>query len=105
MHGDEKLTPTKWVAYSAKADGKPVTVAMFDHPANLRHPAKMFTMNTPFAYIAATLNVWKEPITLKAGHPLNLCYGVAVWDGAVDKDTVERVYECWVKLSGVHTHK
>ena len=44
--GDQRLTPTKWCAYTAKADGKPVTVAIFDHPANLRHPAKLFTMTS-----------------------------------------------------------
>ena len=72
-------------------DGKPVTVAIFDHPKNLRHPAKMFTMSTPFAYLSATCNVWKEPITIKAGKPLDLRYGVAVWDGEVEKTAVARV--------------
>ena len=58
-----RLTRTKWCAYTAKADGKPVTVAMFDHPGNFRHPATMFTMTNRFAYLSATLNEWKEPIT------------------------------------------
>ena len=49
--GDERLTPAKWCAYTAKADSTPVTVAIFDHPDNLRHPAKMFTMSKPFAYL------------------------------------------------------
>jgi hypothetical protein len=100
VRGDEQLTCTKWCAYTAKADGKPVTVAMLDHPANLRHPAQMFTVNTPFAYISATRNEWKQPITVKVGHPLKLCYAVALWDGAVDKASVEKLYQRWVKLSG-----
>ena len=83
----QRFTPTRWCAYTAKAEGRSVTVALFDHPANLRHPAHMFTMNTPFAYMSATMNVWKEPITVAAGHPLNLCYGVALWDGEADKAT------------------
>jgi hypothetical protein len=99
VRGDERLTPVKWCAYVAKADGHPVTVAIFDHPANLRHPATMFTMQTHFAYLSATLNEWKQPITLKAGQPLNLSYGVALWDGEVDKATVERLYERWLTLS------
>jgi hypothetical protein len=99
VRGDERLTPVKWCALTAKANGKPVTVAMFDHPKNLRHPAKMFTMSTPFAYLSATCNVWKEPITIKAGKPLDLRYGVAVWDGAVDKKTVEKLYQRWLKIS------
>ncbi len=99
VRGDERLTPVKWCAYTAKADGKPVTVAIFDHPENPRHPAKMFTMSTPFAYLSATCNVWKEPITIKAGRPLDLRYAAAVWDGAVDKKTVEKLYQRWLKLS------
>ena len=32
--GDERLTETKWTAYTAPVDGKPVTVAVFDDPKN-----------------------------------------------------------------------
>ncbi len=88
----------KRCAYTAKADGKPVTVAMFDHPGNFR-PATFFTLTHGFAYLSATLNEWKEPITLKAGQPLKLCYGIALWDGEVDKAAVEKLYQRWVKLS------
>jgi hypothetical protein len=100
VRGDEHLTPTKWCAYTAKADGKPVTVAVFDHPKNVRHPAKMFTMMTPFAYLSATINLWKEPLTVEAGKPLDLRYGVAVWDGEVDRATVEKVYQRWLEIAG-----
>jgi hypothetical protein len=93
-----RLTPVRWCAYSAKADGKLVTVAMFDHPANLRYPAKFFTMTQPFAYLSATLNAAKEPVSVKAGKPLDLCYGVALWDGQADKAAVERLYQRWLGL-------
>jgi hypothetical protein len=99
IRGDEQLTPAKWCAYTAKADGKPVTVALFDHPKNVRYPAKMFTMTQPFAYLSATRNEWKQPITLEAGKPLELHYAVAVWDGKVDKPTVERLYQRWLKMN------
>jgi hypothetical protein len=99
VRGDEQLTPVKWCAYTAKADGKPVTVAVFDYPKNLRYPAKMFTMMTPFAYLSATRNEWMEPIKIEAGKPLNLSYGVAVWDGEVDKATVEKLYQRWLKMN------
>ncbi len=106
VRGDERLTPAKWCAYTAKADGHQVTVALFDHPNNLRYPAKMFTMTKPFAYLSATLNEWKEPVEVKAGKPLNLCYGVALWDGEKDKATVEKLYKRWLEISGSdQTHK
>jgi LacI family transcriptional regulator len=96
---DQRLTPTKWCVYAAKADGKPVTMAIFDHPANLCHPAKMFTMSKPFAYLSATLNAWKEPVTIQVGKPLDLRYGVAVWDGWVDGDEIGRLYRRWLTIS------
>jgi hypothetical protein len=100
VRGTERLTPVKWCAYVAKADGKPVTVAVFDYPENLRYPAKMFTMNKPpFPYLAATRNEWKKPITIQSGKPLNLRYGVAVWDGEADKATIEKLYQRWLQLS------
>ena len=101
VRGDERLTASKWCAYSAKANGKPVTVAIFDHPDNLRYPARMFTMAKPFAYLSATLNEWKEPVVVKAGEPLNLRYGVALWDGEADKAKVEKLYQRWLKQSGI----
>ena len=99
------LCGTRWCAYTAKADGKPVTVALFDDPANFRHPQTMFTLTRGFAYLAATMNEWKEPVIVKAGQPLELRYGVAVWDGEVDKVTVEKLYRRWVKLGDGESKK
>ena len=76
-----------------------VTVAVFDHPKNVRHPATMFTMPAGFAYISATLNLMEEPLTIEAGKPLLLRYGVAVWDGEAEPAEVERVYARWAKLA------
>jgi hypothetical protein len=101
VRGDERLTPTKWCAYTAKADGKPVTVAIFDYPTNFSYPSKMFTMGDAgksFAYLAATLDGWKKPVVVKSDKPLELTYGVAVWDGEVDRATVEKLYQRWLKL-------
>lgn len=111
LHADDKpgdgfgLTPSKWCVYTAKADGKLVTVAMFDHPANLRHPALMFTMVQPFAYLSATLNESKKPITVEAGKPLDLCYGVALWDGEADRATVENFYHRWLAVCSAGAQK
>jgi len=92
VRGDERLVPAKWCAYTASVGDKKVTVAIFDHPQNPRHPARMFTMAKPFAYLSATLNLWKEPLVIKAGQPLELRYGVAVCDGEVAAAQIERLY-------------
>jgi hypothetical protein len=85
----------KWCAYTAKADGKRVTVALFDGPTNPRHPNKIFTMSPPFAYLSATLNLWKEPLVLKAGETLKLNYAVALWDGDIAAAQIESLYRSW----------
>ena len=106
VRGSERLVAAKWCAYTAKADGKLVTVAIFDHPSNPRHPNKMFTMSPPFAYLSATLNLWKEPLALKAGGKLKLSYAVAAWDGEPSAEQIESLYEKWsnakLQLSTVH---
>ena len=96
VRGAERLARAGWCAYTAKADGRPVTIAMFGHPENLRHPTHWFTMTTPFAYMAATLNLHKEPLEVTSDKPLILSYAVAVLDGRVDKNKIDGVYRNWV---------
>ncbi|MEW6251993.1 MAG: DUF6807 family protein [Planctomycetota bacterium] len=97
VRGDERLYPGRWCAYTASVDGKPVTVAMFDGPENDR-PATWFTMADPFAYLSATLRLHKEPLTLEAGEPLYLTYGIAAWDGVVEREQIAKAYELWLAL-------
>ncbi|NQT01934.1 MAG: PmoA family protein [Planctomycetes bacterium] len=96
VRGDERLVRADWCAYTAKANGKVVTVAMFGHPDNLRHPTQWFTMTKSFAYLSATLNLHREPLKVLSGKPLALCYAVAVWDNRVENEQIENVYKWWV---------
>ena len=97
VRGDERLARARWCAFSAKADGKPVTIVMFGHPDNVRNPTWWFTMTKPFAYLSATLNLYREPLKITSRQPLVLRYAVAVWDGQVNDDRIERVYDQWIK--------
>jgi hypothetical protein len=97
FRGEEKLVRSSWCAFTSHAEGKPVTVAMFDFPDNTRHPATWFTMKKPFAYLSATLAVHEEPMVLRGSEKLILCYGVAVWDGATGPEEIEKVYQAWIK--------
>jgi len=96
FRGRERLVKSRWCAYTAAADGKEVTVAMFDDPNNPRHPAMWFVMDEPFAYMSATLNLHVEPLTVQAAQPLRLRYGVMVWDGGTPEERIERAYQRWV---------
>jgi len=97
VRGDERLVQARWCSYTAEANGKVVTVAMFGHPDNLRHPTQWFTMTKPFAYLSATLNLHKEPLKVTSDKPLVLRYAVAVWDNQIEKKRVEQIYNRWVK--------
>jgi len=97
VRGDERLTRASWCAYTAEANGKPVTIAMFGHPDNVRNPTHWFTMTKPFAYLSATLNLHREPLKVTSQESLVLRYAVALWDGKVDDDQIEQAYDQWIK--------
>ncbi len=97
FRGEERLSRSRWCAYTAKADGKLVTVAMFDHPENPRHPATWFTMAKPFAYMSATLRLHEEPLKVVANRRMALRYAVALWDGRPETSQIEELYGAWKK--------
>jgi len=92
FRGEERLARSRWCAYTAQTDGKTVTVAMFDHPENPRHPATWFMMAKPFAYMSATMRLHEEPLKVFAGKPLTLRYAVVLWDGRPEKSEIENFY-------------
>jgi hypothetical protein len=98
FRGEERLLRSRWCAYTAKADGRRVTAAMFDHPDNPRHPATWFTMAKPFAYLSATMRLHEEPLKVFAGRPLVLRYGVALWDGRAETAQIDALYKQWIAM-------
>jgi hypothetical protein len=98
VRDDERLTPSAWAACTGSVDGNTVTVAMFDHPENPR-PVLWFTMSKQFSYLSATINLWKDPMVIKAGEELDVCYGVAVWDGQATREQIDTAYRNWRKLA------
>jgi hypothetical protein len=97
VRGSEQLVQADWCAYTAPVDGQPVTVAMFSHPDSARHPTTWFTMTSHFAYLSATLNLAKQPLSIPRDQPLALSYAVAVWDGKIDRDQIQRAYDQWTQ--------
>jgi len=93
--GPHTLAESSWCAYTVENDETPVTIAMFNCPDNPR-PALWFTMLQPFSYLAATLDLSREPMELKNGEKLSLCYGIAAWDTIVDKSEIELLYTAWL---------
>jgi hypothetical protein len=85
----------QWCAYTAKVDDRPVTVVVMDEPQNPRAPATWFTMDQPFAYVSATLNLAAEKLDVTAGKPIVLTYGVAVCDGVLEQSDVQNLYSAF----------
>jgi hypothetical protein len=67
----------RWVDFSGQKAG----VAVFDHPANLRHPSPWY-LNEQLPYFSPAI-LLNEPLELAAGQMLNLRYRVLVHPGAL----------------------
>ena len=95
VRGDERVRPAAWAAATGMIGGKPVTVALWGGPHNEHRPVHWFTMTRPFSYLAATLDLEKNPRMLKPDETLRLRYGVAVFDGTADAAAITRAMETW----------
>jgi hypothetical protein len=90
---DERLTECEWMAYTAKLDGKPVTVVVFSYLDNPL-PTLAFTMGnagSSFAYLGISHNLHRKPVVIKSGESLEFNYLIAVWDDEVTAETIEKI--------------
>jgi hypothetical protein len=85
--------PARWVDFSgpAGANATPAGIAVFDHPANPRHPTPWYLNESHPYYSPAP--IYHEPLTLKAGATLRLRYRVLVHPGAGDTAALEREWQ------------
>ena len=101
VRGSERLTPRRWMAFAAKLQGEAVTVAMFDHPSNpvpmLLYTTGEATGSGVFSYMSATVDLYRKVIPLKAGQTFAVKYRVAVWDGEIPPEAVEKAYRDFVR--------
>ncbi len=99
VRGDERVTQASWAAYTAKLpNGNSATAAIFSHPENLR-PMFAFTMgdNSPaFAFLSATINLYRETLTWTDDSVIRLRWGVAIWDGEASQESIDAAYRFWI---------
>jgi len=93
LQGTDKIwgKPARWVDYSARLDGNLVGVAVFDHPANLRHPTTWHARGyslcaaNPFGLGSFTRDKSKDGSHMvPAGGKLEFRYRVAIYEGPAD---------------------
>jgi len=96
--------PAKWVLYYGPVDSKPVSVAMYDHPTNLRHPTTWHARD--YGLVAANpfgmhyfLGKKKGAgaFKVKDGGTLELRYRVEFFDGVVLPEIVEEKFQAFAK--------
>ena len=90
------VTPAKWSAVNGSVDGHDATIALFGQPSN-KGETRFFTMLNPFAYLAVTQNLEKQPIEYTAGDKFSIRYLLILYPGRKNADFVNARYAQWLR--------
>ena len=92
----------KWLLYQGPIDGKPMSIAMYDHPTNLRHPTTwhardygLVTSNPFGMHHFLGKEKGEGAFTIKKGDSLSLRYRVEFIDGLATPKQIESRYEAF----------
>ncbi len=94
----QEVAPAPWATVSFDAPSHPATIALAGHPSNARGDATYFNMLTPFAYLAATQDLDKEPLVYHSGEKWELNYLVLLYPEAKPSETLRQRVESWRKV-------
>ncbi len=96
--------PARWVDYSGTIDGKPVGIALFDHPANLRHPTRwhargygLFAANPFGLHDFAGEPRGSGNHTIADGGTLRLRYRFVFHEGDAESAGIESRWKKWAE--------
>lgn len=78
-NGRQDVSSHAWEAVTFDAPGQPATIAIFGAASNARGKPAFFAMKTPFAYLAATQGLDKEPLVYRRGESFELNYLVTLY--------------------------
>lgn len=92
----------RWMNFGGRAAGsKDFSIAIFDHPDNLRHPSPFFVImepKVPFGYFSPAL-LFNKPYTLPAGKSFSLEYRVLIYPAQADKNTLEAEWKSFSRTT------
>jgi hypothetical protein len=91
----QEVAPAAWAAVSFDRPTGPATIALSGHPSNARGDATYFNMLTPFAYLAATQALDKEPLVYRQGEKFELSYLILVYPEAKPSEKLRDRMERW----------
>lgn len=75
----QDASPHPWEAVLFNAPNRPATLAVFGAAGNARGEPRFFSMRTPFAYLAATQGLDREPLVYREGDAFELTYLVTLY--------------------------
>ena len=82
----------RWMNFASRAAGsKDFSIAIFDHPDNLRHPSPGFVImdsKVPFGYFSPAL-LFNKPYTLPGRQSFSLKYRIMIQPGRAQKNLLE----------------
>ena len=94
----------KWLLYQGPIDGKPMSIAMYDHPDNLRHPTTwhardygLVTANPFGLHHFKGMEKGAGEYEIKKGDSLTLRYRVEFFDGLSTTDEIKQHYQEFCK--------
>lgn len=95
----DKGVPARWADYSGGLDGtqKAGGVALFDHPANFRHPPPFFVINPPAFGFLNPSPLFHEGVTLPGGDTLRVRYRALIHSGLGNSERIEARYRQWAR--------
>ena len=89
----------RWIDYSAILDGTKASVAVFDHPSNLRYPSGWHARGyglasaNPFAARSFSVNKARDgSYTIPEGEAVNLRYRAVIHEGDLTVDDIEKLF-------------
>ncbi len=86
--------------YHGLINGRPIGVAVCDHPKNLNHPTPWYVIRAqPMSYFSPAVLCY-GPHTLPAGEQFTLRYRVIVHPGRWDAERLRKEYEVFVEEAG-----
>lgn len=91
----QEVSSAKWASVSFAAPDQPATIALVPHPANARGDGAFFSMLTPFAYLAATQGLDRQPLVYHSGDKFTLRYLVLLYPEVKSTEALEARVRRW----------
>lgn len=89
-HGE----PARWVAFSTPS----ASIAIFDHPGNLRHPQPWYAHNTDRMRFFNPSPIFDAPLELAAGEAIDLRYRIMIQSAPASPEKLQKHWNTFASM-------